>query len=152
MESIRRGFPGITSVKDLVMKQEQPPPGGFPAIRYARRLPSTGPTGATLFAVGAVVSAYGFYNVGVTNQKRRAIREELMAARKHVYPYLQAEEDIKYQTRREHWEKVEETVMSDVPGWEVGKCVYKTREWVPPMPKFGIFRYMFDEGGVPLTR
>jgi GRIM-19 protein len=61
----------LQSIKDLIYKQEKAPPGGFPSIRYARRLPSTGPTGATLFAVGAVISAYGFYKVGVTNGKRR---------------------------------------------------------------------------------
>ena len=61
----------LQSIKDLIYKQEKAPPGGFPSIRYARRLPSTGPTGATLFAVGAVVSAYGFYKIGVTNGKRR---------------------------------------------------------------------------------
>jgi hypothetical protein len=44
--------------------QDAPPPGGFPAIRIERRLPSTGPTGVTIFAVGLVVSAYGYYKVG----------------------------------------------------------------------------------------
>ena len=34
------------SVKDMPVVQDGPPPGGFPAIRYARRVPSTGPTGA----------------------------------------------------------------------------------------------------------
>ena len=46
------------------MLQDGPPPGGFPSIRYARRIPSTGPTGFTLFAVGAAVMAFGFYRVG----------------------------------------------------------------------------------------
>lgn len=63
----------VQSVKDLITKQEGPPPGGFPAIRYARRLPSTGPTGATLFAVGAAISAYGFYKVGIANEIRRCV-------------------------------------------------------------------------------
>ena len=45
------------------MLQDGPPPGGFPSIRYARRIPSTGPTGFTLFAVGTAVMAYGFYKV-----------------------------------------------------------------------------------------
>jgi NADH dehydrogenase (ubiquinone) 1 alpha subcomplex subunit 13 len=44
--------------------QDTPPPGGFPAIRIDRRLPSTGPTGVTIFAVGIAVSAYGYYKVG----------------------------------------------------------------------------------------
>lgn len=43
--------------------QDGPPPGGFPSVRYARRLPSTGPTGFTLFAVTAVIMAYGFVKV-----------------------------------------------------------------------------------------
>jgi hypothetical protein len=43
--------------------QDVPPPGGFPAIRIQRRLPSTGPTGVTIFAVGAAVMAYGYYRV-----------------------------------------------------------------------------------------
>lgn len=45
------------------MVQDGPPPGGFPSIRYARRLPSTGPTGFTLFAVATAVMAFGFYRV-----------------------------------------------------------------------------------------
>lgn len=70
-------LPCMQSVKDLLSKEEAAPPGGFPAIRYARRLPSNGPTGATLFAVGAVISLYGFYKIGVMNQKRRCGSWEL---------------------------------------------------------------------------
>ena len=49
------------------MLQDGPPPGGFPSIRYARRIPSTGPTGFTLFAVGTAVMAYGFYKVRLSD-------------------------------------------------------------------------------------
>lgn len=73
--------------------QDGPPPGGFPAIRYARRVPSTGPTGITLFAVGASIMAYGFYKVGQGNHIRRAETAEKMEARKSLVPFLQAEED-----------------------------------------------------------
>ncbi len=45
------------------MVQDGPPPGGFPSVRYARRLPSTGPAGPTLFLVSGAVMAYGFYLV-----------------------------------------------------------------------------------------
>ena len=31
------------------------------AARYARRIPSSGPAGFTLFAAGAAIMAYGFY-------------------------------------------------------------------------------------------
>ena len=74
----------------------------------------------------------------------RLLREELMTARKDIFPYLQAEQDMRYQHQRDEWEKWEADVMSDVEGWEVGKCVYKTRDWMPPMPKFGIKQYIFD--------
>lgn len=47
-ETSRRGFPGIKSVKELKVVQDGPPPGGFPSIRYGRKLPSSGPTGVLL--------------------------------------------------------------------------------------------------------
>jgi GRIM-19 protein len=74
----------------------------------------------------------------------RVLREELMTSRKTIFPYLQAEQDMRYQADREAWEKWEAEVMSDVPGWEVGKCVYRTRDWMPPMPKFGAAQYIFE--------
>jgi GRIM-19 protein len=82
---------------------------------------------------------------GVTlSPLRRLVREELMTARKEIFPYLQAEQDGRYQAARQNWEAWEADVMSDVAGWEVGKCVYRTREWMPPMPKFGAAQYVFD--------
>ena len=74
----------------------------------------------------------------------RERREEVMTARKNVFPYLQAEHDLRFQAHREVVEAYEAQVMSDVDGWEVGKCVYKTREWVAPKPKYGAFQYVFD--------
>lgn len=47
------------------MVQDGPPPGGFPSVRYGRRLPTTGPTGPTLFLVSGAVMAYGFYLVSL---------------------------------------------------------------------------------------
>lgn len=74
MESVAPHNSGMQSIKELLTRQEAAPPGGFPAVRYARRLPNTGPTGATLFAVGTVVSLYGFYKIGVMNSLRRFVR------------------------------------------------------------------------------
>lgn len=51
------------SVKDMPIVQDMPPVGGFPSIRIQRRLPSTGPTGVAIFAVGGAVMAYGYYQV-----------------------------------------------------------------------------------------
>lgn len=77
-------------------------------------------------------------------QHRRERREEVMQARKNVFPYLQAEHDLRFQAHREVVEAYEADVMSDIDGWEVGKCVYKTRDWVAPKPKYGAFQYVFD--------
>lgn len=74
----------------------------------------------------------------------RERREEVLQSRRDMFPYLQAEHDIRYQNQRTLMEAYEAAVMSDVEGWEVGKCVYKTREWMPPKPKFGAFQYNFD--------
>lgn len=67
-----------------------------------------------------------------------------MGARKAIFPYLQAEQDARFQTERERWNAWEAEVMSDVEGWEVDKCVYRTREWVAPKPKLGAAEYIFD--------
>ena len=61
-EVLLRG-PGVRSVKDLPVKQDLAPPGGYPSIRYGRRLVNTGPTGATIFAVITGMTVYGFYQV-----------------------------------------------------------------------------------------
>ena len=54
----RAGVAGLESVRDLPIKQEMPPSGGYPAVRFARSMPNTGPSGAVLFAgMATVVSA-----------------------------------------------------------------------------------------------
>jgi NADH dehydrogenase (ubiquinone) 1 alpha subcomplex subunit 13 len=94
--------------------QDGPPPGGFPAIRYARRVPSTGPTGVTLFAVGSVIMAYGFYKVGQGNHARRAEAKEVMDARKALVPFLQAEEDRRWVKAYTHFKNREKDVLKGV--------------------------------------
>lgn len=89
-------FNCLQSVKEMPIVQDGPPPGGFPSVRYARRVPSTGPTGLTLFAVGSVVMAYGFYRVGQGNHARREEKQEIFQARKALIPFLQAEEDRRW--------------------------------------------------------
>mmetsp|Transcript_39663 Transcript_39663/g.126749 ORF Transcript_39663/g.126749 Transcript_39663/m.126749 type:complete len:122 (-) Transcript_39663:868-1233(-) len=108
-----------------------PPPGGFPGIRYARRMGNTGPNGITIFAVGAAVMAYGFYKVGQTNIERRKVKQEKYQARLNIIPVLQAEEDARYVAEKAIRDAQEAEIMKDVPGWEVGKNVYSSR-WMPP--------------------
>ncbi|MCO5603908.1 hypothetical protein L7F22_058063 [Adiantum nelumboides] len=70
-ELLIRRRKGMTSVKDMPVLQDGPPPGGFPAIRYARRIPSSGPGGVSIFVVSSAVVFYGLYQVGQGNKKRR---------------------------------------------------------------------------------
>ena len=67
--------------------------GGFPSIRYGRRLPNTGPTGLALFTAIGLGITYGFYKVVTGNQRRRAEVKEREYARTTILPFLQAEED-----------------------------------------------------------
>ena len=91
-EAVRGFGKGAKSVKDLKYIQDGPPAGGFPAIRYARRIGAPGPTGVAIFGVGAAICAYGFYRVGQANHKRNEYLKEKVAARKALLPVLQAEE------------------------------------------------------------
>ena len=111
--------------------QDGPPPGGFPSIRYGRRVPTTGPTGTALFAATAGVMAYGFYMVVTTNQARRAEAEEKRALRAALVPVLQAEEDRRFVAGMARALEREAEVMRGVPGWRVGESVY-SRRWMPP--------------------
>merc|ERR1739848_733831 len=103
-EAIRRGSPGMKSIKDMPMKQDGPPPGGFPSIRYGRKIPNSGPSGVAIFGIGAIIMAYGFYKVGQTNEKRRDWKREKLRARMDIMPVLQAEEDIRFaKAQKEAW-------------------------------------------------
>ncbi|KAL4444624.1 hypothetical protein ABPG77_002441 [Micractinium sp. CCAP 211/92] len=136
-EVLRRGTPGMKSVKDMPVVQDGPPPGGFPAVRYARRVPSTGPSGITLFAVGAAIMAFGFYKVGQSNRERRAIKAANYEARAALVPFLQAEEDRRWVNANRTFQAKQAEIMKNVPDYKVGESVYKTR-WMPPAKPVGI--------------
>lgn len=70
-EATIRGQKGMTSVKELPVLQDGPPPGGFPAVRYARRIVNTGPSGATVLLVSSAIIGWGMYQVGQGNIHRR---------------------------------------------------------------------------------
>ena len=70
-EASLRGGPGLRSVKDMPVLQDGPPPGGFPSVRYGRRIPNTGPTGAAIFGVSALVISYGFYKARLLSRPTR---------------------------------------------------------------------------------
>ncbi|RMX38517.1 NADH dehydrogenase [ubiquinone] 1 alpha subcomplex subunit 13-like [Pocillopora verrucosa] len=123
-----------TSLVKEVAKQELPPKGGYPAIVYARNIPTRGPSGIALFLGGAAVMAYGFYRVIMGNRKRCELRKEQMEARIGFLPLLQAEHDRNCLRLLKENEELEAQIMKDVPDWKVGESVYHTEKWVTPMP------------------
>mmetsp|Transcript_14500 Transcript_14500/g.24576 ORF Transcript_14500/g.24576 Transcript_14500/m.24576 type:complete len:146 (-) Transcript_14500:323-760(-) len=132
-EVLRRGIPGMKSVKDMPVVQDMPPPGGFPAIRFGRRIANTGPSGAFLFGASALVMGFGFYKVGQTNRENRALKAEQKAARETLVPLLQAEEDRRYVEYMETTNKAEASIMGKTPNWKVNENVYNNGKWYPPV-------------------
>merc|ERR1712216_35170 len=125
--------PRMKSVKDMPVKQDMPPPGGFPSIRFGRRIANTGPSGAFVFGVSALVMGFGFYKVGQTNMETRALRAEVKAARQTLMPLLQAEEDRRFLEYRKGLLEAEETIMKGVKGWKAGDNVYNNGKRYPPV-------------------
>lgn len=131
-ESTIRNQKGMASVKDMPILQDGPPSGGFPAIRYARRIPNSGPAGVAVFLVSSAVIAFGFYQVGQGNIHRRALKEEKITARQAILPVIQAEADSRFVTARKAQLEEEERLMAHVPGWKTGENVYNSGRWMPP--------------------
>lgn len=116
-----------------ISRQDGPPPGGYPSVRYARRIPSTGPTGIAFFGAYLGAMVYGFYQIGQGNARRRGLKEEKQLARAVLIPFLQAEEDRRYAAALAERVKAEDKIMAGVPGWKSGDqgTVYNTT-WLPP--------------------
>ncbi|KAL2652150.1 hypothetical protein R1flu_020278 [Riccia fluitans] len=127
-----RNQKGMTSVKEMPILQDGPPPGGFPAVRYARRIPNSGPGGAAVFLVSSLVIGFGFYQVGQGNIHRRAVKAEKIAARQAILPLIQAEEDARFVKELKKQLAEEKELMAHVPGWKVGENVYSSGRWMPP--------------------
>ncbi|GLC39695.1 hypothetical protein PLESTB_001854100 [Pleodorina starrii] len=131
-EVLKRGFPGMKSVKDMTIVQDAPPPGGFPSIRIERRLPSTGPTGVAIFAALAAIMGYGFYKLSERRQEKRFEADEILTVRKIVQPVVQAEWDLRYLEHLRKEREEEAKIMKNVPGWKVGEPTTRHR-WLPPL-------------------
>lgn len=138
-ETLKRGFPGMKSVKDMPILQDVPPPGGFPAIRIERRLPSTGPTGVTIFATGIAVMAYGYYKVYGMIQERKQDKYYLDSLRAAIIPVLQAEADMKYLEIERQKREQELKLMGKSPEWQPDWTNSETGRWIPPLEETGIW-------------
>ncbi|KAG0596145.1 hypothetical protein M758_UG228400 [Ceratodon purpureus] len=131
-ETTIRGQKGMSSVKEMPVLQDGPPPGGFPAVRYARRIVNSGPSGATVLLVSSVIIGWGMYQVGQGNIFRRGFKAEKLAARQAIVPFLQAEEDARFVREKNKLLEEEAKVMAHVPGWKVGENVYNSGRWMAP--------------------
>ena len=71
-EAAIRKKPGMASVKDMPILQDGPPPGGFAPVRYARRIPTKGPSAMAIFLTAFGAFSWGMYQVGKGNKIRRS--------------------------------------------------------------------------------
>ncbi|RRT68555.1 hypothetical protein BHE74_00030563 [Ensete ventricosum] len=72
-EAVVRKKPGMASVRDMPVLQDGPPPGGFPPVRYARRIPSKGPSAVAILLAAVGTFSWGMYQVGQGNRVRRSV-------------------------------------------------------------------------------
>ncbi|GAU30466.1 hypothetical protein TSUD_18460 [Trifolium subterraneum] len=62
-EAMIRKKPGMASVKDMPLLQDGPPPGGFAPVRFARRIPNTGPSALAIFLTTFGAFSWGMYQI-----------------------------------------------------------------------------------------
>ena len=72
-EAMIRNKPGMASVKDMPVLQDGPPPGGFAPVRFARRIPNSGPSAVAIFLTAFGAFSWGMYQVGQGNKIRRSL-------------------------------------------------------------------------------
>jgi NADH dehydrogenase (ubiquinone) 1 alpha subcomplex subunit 13 len=56
-----------------VYKQDMPPPGGFPAVRYKKLSPQRGPSGLAIVLGAVVVSSAGLWYAIADNKEREYV-------------------------------------------------------------------------------
>lgn len=142
---------------NMAATQDMPPPGGFPStIRYARYLPSRGPSGALILTGTLAITGYGWYWLSKSHAERRELRREKAWSRIALVPFLQAETDRDLVRRLQGAKNREAQVMSNVKDWapldlkapvqglgkrgsrdsEAAEPVYHTKAYVAPSVLF----------------
>ncbi|KAK8849752.1 hypothetical protein IAR55_005087 [Kwoniella newhampshirensis] len=112
-------------------KQDMPPSGGYETIRYKRNLPLRGPSGAMIFGGVAAICAFGFWRLGAANVEKRELKREKAWSRIYLVPLILAEQDRDAYRRSQAALAREKEIMSDYPGWEVGKSSYNSSRYTP---------------------
>lgn len=72
----------------------------------------------------AIATIYGTTKQSTMRQKRRDYHVEKRTRRAFLLPMLETEDDIVWLRKRQRRLEVEEYLMRDVPGWEVGKSCF----------------------------
>jgi NADH dehydrogenase (ubiquinone) 1 alpha subcomplex subunit 13 len=111
--------------------QDGPPPGGYPPVDVRRNLPKVGPSGTTLLIGIGLITIYGFWGATKSAQRRRRLNQEKYQIRLAITPYLQAEQD-RLEVKETHRRlRQEAELMKDVPEYQPGENLYKTRKFTP---------------------
>jgi hypothetical protein len=101
-------------------------------VTYKKIIPPKGPSNLGLLAGLGAFLGYGWYFTIDSIHKRNGLKVEEYDTRMSLLPYLQAEEDQRYNEMRAIIDDKENELMADVPGWQVNKPTFETVEWVRP--------------------
>lgn len=106
-------------------------------IKFKRNLPKGGPSSLVTMGGAVVLFCFGMYKIIEANKLRREWRREQRDVRLALVPFLQAEADVQREFLKCKLHEKEAELMKDVPDWEVGATVYKTR-YMPSMEQIGV--------------
>eukprot|EP01040_Poterioochromonas_malhamensis_P010862 gene10862-11839_t len=125
----------MASKPNVAARQDMPPPGGYPKVKYHRDLRSRGPPQKIQWLLVLAATAYGFYQIGQTNRAKRQAGTDQRTARINLYPYLQYERDLALSKEIEERLAKEKELMKDNKEWVVGAKRY-TKRWANPSAEF----------------
>ncbi|OEU20925.1 hypothetical protein FRACYDRAFT_234556 [Fragilariopsis cylindrus CCMP1102] len=118
---------------NFVPKQEMGPASGWAhgksifEFTKGRR----GPKGWQLFMGASVAIFWGFSRLGAGNKKRAEQKLFERQERYTLVSLLQNEADREYIMREKKLQNHEANIMSEIPGWVVGKSQYYGSRWTP---------------------
>ncbi|PWA77532.1 GRIM-19-like protein [Artemisia annua] len=140
-EAYIRNKPGMSSVKDMPLLQNGPPPGGFAPVRYARRIPSKGPSAVAIF-----LAAFGTFSWGLiiglviylTCRDPYSSSEDLLIYKHHLKTqqhgidfYVKSGFNKKYPVGSPARVKLEDKIIKDYNETNQSECHYELlQKWL----------------------
>lgn len=118
---------------NFIPNQEAGPAGGWAHGKTFELVKGNrGPKGWQVFLGASVAIFWGFSRLGAGNKKRTEQKLFERQERYTLVSLLQNEADREYIMREKKLQKHEATIMSEVPGWQVGKSqYYNGSRWTP---------------------